>query len=570
MIRRLLSTILALGALACSCPSAKDELVVAMTQMPGTWNPIISSMLAKSLIANMTARPVTAYDADWKLVCLVCTEAAHDRERQGPVIDLADGKKGMEIDRRTARHALGRRHAGHRQGRGIHPGSRPASAVGRRLFRGLQADHQARRQGRPSLHHDDRPRHLRLQQHRPAAAAGPYRKADLRRQPGRVSQQDGLRHAVDQSRPRLRSLPHHRDPRRAAGSCWSRTRPGPARSPTSSASSSSIIENTAALEANLLSGSVDYVLGELGLSLDQAIAFEKRHKDKYNVIYKPALIWEHIDVNLDNKLLADKRVRQAMLLAIDRKAISEKLFEGKQPIAHGGISDARPDVQPGGAAIQLRCGRGPQAARRGGLLDHPQQCPPERRRREAVHRAGHHRRQPRPRAGGAGDPEPAPSGRHRGPPQGRAAAHLLRRDGQADLQRPGHVRLGAAPRGRAALVAPFPGNPDGRQRLERPELPGLRQSRDGQGARCSGARTRHRQATRPVRRDPANWQADDLPVAAAVLPRRSLRDPQAAQGRDADRHAQQLDPVGRAMALGDPDEPLFRGARPCRPPSPSC
>ena len=35
-----------------------------------------------------------------------------------------------------------------------------------------------------------------------------------------------------------------------------------------------IIENTAALEANLLSGSVDYVLGELGLSLDQAIAFD--------------------------------------------------------------------------------------------------------------------------------------------------------------------------------------------------------------------------------------------------------------------------------------------------------
>ena len=58
-----------------------------------------------------------------------------------------------------------------------------------------------------------------------------------------------------------------------------------------------IIENTSALEANLLSGNVDYVLGELGLSLDQALAFEKRHKDKYNVIYKPALIYEHIDVN---------------------------------------------------------------------------------------------------------------------------------------------------------------------------------------------------------------------------------------------------------------------------------
>ena len=75
-----------------------------------------------------------------------------------------------------------------------------------------------------------------------------------------------------------------------------------------------IIENTAALEANLLSGNVDYVLGELGLSLDQVLAFEKRHKDKYNFIYKPALIYEHIDVMLDNKLLDDRRVRQALSL----------------------------------------------------------------------------------------------------------------------------------------------------------------------------------------------------------------------------------------------------------------
>jgi peptide/nickel transport system substrate-binding protein len=103
-----------------------------------------------------------------------------------------------------------------------------------------------------------------------------------------------------------------------------------------------IIESTAALEANLLSGNVDYVMGELGLSLDQAIAFEKRHKDKYNVVFKPALIYEHIDVMLDNPLLKDRRVRQALLLAIDRKAISDKLFEGKQPVAESDISPLDP------------------------------------------------------------------------------------------------------------------------------------------------------------------------------------------------------------------------------------
>ena len=53
MIRRVLSIVAALCAL--TVPAlAKDELVVGMTQSPGTWNPLISSMLAKSLVSNMT------------------------------------------------------------------------------------------------------------------------------------------------------------------------------------------------------------------------------------------------------------------------------------------------------------------------------------------------------------------------------------------------------------------------------------------------------------------------------------------------------------------------------------
>src|SRR4051812_13473435 len=102
MIRRIFYGLLTICALA-SPVQAKDELVLGMTQAPGTWNPLISSMLAKSLISNMTARPVTAYDADWKLVCLVCTELPTLKNGKARVVDLADddkggGKKGMEID----------------------------------------------------------------------------------------------------------------------------------------------------------------------------------------------------------------------------------------------------------------------------------------------------------------------------------------------------------------------------------------------------------------------------------------------------------------------------------------
>ena len=193
---------------------------------------------------------------------------------------------------------LGRRHAGHRQGRRLHHRGRQASAVGRRLVRRLQAHPQVRHQGRPPFHHHDRPRDLRLQQPRFRASC---RRTSRSRSstPIRPSTAPGPTYDTDPTNPgpRLRALPHRRGGAGQPHRARAESDAGPARSRISSASCVKIIENTAALEANLLSGNVDYVLGELGLSLDQALAFEKRHKDKYNVIYKPALIYEHIDVN---------------------------------------------------------------------------------------------------------------------------------------------------------------------------------------------------------------------------------------------------------------------------------
>jgi peptide/nickel transport system substrate-binding protein len=80
------------------------------------------------------------------------------------------------------------------------------------------------------------------------------------------------------------------------------------------------------------------IAGELGLTIDQALAFEKRHGDKFQVTYKPGLIYEHIDLNLDNPILQDQRVRQALVYALDRQAISDQLFEGRQPVAVTSVS----------------------------------------------------------------------------------------------------------------------------------------------------------------------------------------------------------------------------------------
>jgi peptide/nickel transport system substrate-binding protein len=95
-----------------------------------------------------------------------------------------------------------------------------------------------------------------------------------------------------------------------------------------------VIENTAALQANLLSGDVDMVAGEgVGLTIDQAIALQKAHPDRFQYVFKPSLNYEHIDLKIENPILADIRVRHALLYALDRKTLVKRLFEGQQPVA---------------------------------------------------------------------------------------------------------------------------------------------------------------------------------------------------------------------------------------------
>lgn len=94
-----------------------------------------------------------------------------------------------------------------------------------------------------------------------------------------------------------------------------------------------IIPQTSTLEANLLSGSID-AIGVIGLTFDQALQLEKRLPPRFTIRFDKAMHFEHIDVNLDNPILADRRVREALLLSADREAIVTNLFGGKLDVAH--------------------------------------------------------------------------------------------------------------------------------------------------------------------------------------------------------------------------------------------
>src|SRR5579871_408124 len=85
-----------------------------------------------------------------------------------------------------------------------------------------------------------------------------------------------------------------------------------------------LIENTAALQSNLLSGDIDLPSAEVGLSFDQSLALARDHGDRFDVTFTPGEGIELIVLRLDNPLLADARVRRAVLLAIDRATMSKK------------------------------------------------------------------------------------------------------------------------------------------------------------------------------------------------------------------------------------------------------
>lgn len=96
-----------------------------------------------------------------------------------------------------------------------------------------------------------------------------------------------------------------------------------------------LIPNTATLEANLRSGTIDKI-SSVGLSFDQALALDKKTRSEklpFEVLFKPSLTYEHIDLNLDNPILKDVRVRKALVHAINREELVKALFENKQTAA---------------------------------------------------------------------------------------------------------------------------------------------------------------------------------------------------------------------------------------------
>jgi peptide/nickel transport system substrate-binding protein len=340
MIARLaaFSAVLALGLLGGAASVLAAELTIGMTQFPSTLNPLIDSMLAKSYVLAMTRRPITAYDQNWELVCMLCTELPTIENGLAVPEELPEGKRGIAVTYAIQPEA--------RWGDG-----KPVTSsdvvftweVGRHPKTGV-SDFEAFRRilevevidAKTFTLHVDRvtfdynasgleilPEHVE----RPIFEADP------------AAYRNRTAFDADPTNPGLAFGPY-RVVELVSGShivlapnaTWWGAKPAFERITVR------VIEKTAALEANLLSGAIDLIAGELGLPVDKALAFEKRHGQRFDITYKPGLIYEHLDLNLDNPLLADERLRKALIHALDREALSQRLFAGRQPVAHASVS----------------------------------------------------------------------------------------------------------------------------------------------------------------------------------------------------------------------------------------
>ncbi|MEE2694123.1 MAG: peptide ABC transporter substrate-binding protein [Pseudomonadota bacterium] len=317
---------------------ARDSLIIGITQFPSTFHPNINSMLAKSYIVNMTNRAITTYDQDWKLTCLLCVTLPTIENGLAKKETLPDGTVGVALT-----YAI---HPDATWGDGTPVTSEDVVftwTAGKNNETGFASLEGYRRilsidviDDKTFVLHIDRlsydynslnnfyllPTHLERgafnspaeYRYRTLYDTTPTNKG-LYFGPYRIVQiQEGAEVVL---------------------------RPNPTwfgEKPFFSKIVVRVIENTAALEANLLSGAIDYVAGELGFSIEQALALERRKGNQYDVLYKAGLIYEHLDFNLDNPIFSDRRVRQALLYGIDRDLLVAQLFDGQQPVAHSNIN----------------------------------------------------------------------------------------------------------------------------------------------------------------------------------------------------------------------------------------
>ena len=324
----------ALLALAAGHARAKDTLTIGVAQFPANLHPAIGAQTVQSFTVGIGLHRLTAIDSEGRIVCLLCTTVPTLQNGLARIVDRPDGQKGLDVTF-TLKPGL-------RWGDGVPLTARDVAftgQIGRDPRAGFANPHPWTRATSIDVVDDSTvvmhlPRTLTtfalwdeiVSEHIDGpiyeAAKGPgdyVSRTAYNRDPTNPGLWDGpFAVSAYQSNIQVVFRPNP---------YWPGPRPGLA------AIVVKLIENTAALQANLLSGDVDMTPSGTGLSIEQAVALEKSEPGRFRIVYKPQLTYEHIEPSFANPALRDRRVREALLRGLDVRNIVERLFSGHAELA---------------------------------------------------------------------------------------------------------------------------------------------------------------------------------------------------------------------------------------------
>lgn len=317
----------------------KKSLVIGVSQFPATFHPAIDSMLAKSYVLGAVRKPITIYNADWELVCVLCEKlpslddgtAWYEKDAQGNRIVVAEFTlkddlywgDGVAVTTNDVIFTF-------------KAGKDPLSGfTNQALFADLIADVEAVDEKTFIV------RYKKANCNFEGLNDFPILPAHLEQpifQKDPVTYKTATLYDSDTTNPGLYNGPYViSDVKRGRSVTLARNPHWMGKTPYFDTIHIDAIENSAAMTSRLLSGEIDYIAGELGLAIDQALSFEKRvnrqHAGDYHVTYQPGLIYEHMDVLAEHDFLQHKDMRKAVMMGMNREAISTQLFDGKQPVA---------------------------------------------------------------------------------------------------------------------------------------------------------------------------------------------------------------------------------------------
>ena len=325
---------------------AKDDLVIGIGEFPASFHPSIDALLIKNYVLGFGVRTITTYDAKGRLICLLCTEVPSLENGLAKLVDEPGGGHGMEVTIKlqpnlewgdgqpvTASDVAFTL----RVGRDPNAGFSNSNAWNRADSARVVDDHTVvlhLPKALVSYAQWDQvlPEHIEGPIYARAHAPGDYiNTTAYNRDPTNPGLWDGpymvTKYDVG-AQIVLEPNPH-----------W----PGVPATDGRKAGFKHVvlryIGDTAALQANLLSGDIDL---DNNLTLDQTLELRRRQPDRFSYTFSPSLTYAHIDLQKDNPILQDPRVRRALLMSVDRKTLNAKLFDSMDVVANSFVSPQNP------------------------------------------------------------------------------------------------------------------------------------------------------------------------------------------------------------------------------------